>query len=175
MANQTGLEPKKERTEITPIFVEAEKLIEQMQRLTQSVARRAYEFFEARGREIGHELEDWFRAESELLRPVPMEMKEDEIQYLIRAEVPGFKINEIKISAEPNRLMMEGGSERAVEEKTEKTIFTERRSNRFCRSVDLRSEIDPNQVSATLKDGVLEITLPKAPARHAIGVEVKTG
>ena len=39
-----------------------------MQEVQLAIARRAYELFEARGREHGHDWEDWFRAESELLR-----------------------------------------------------------------------------------------------------------
>jgi hypothetical protein len=68
---------------------------------SQSVARRAYEYFEARGREFGHDLEDWFRAESELMRRVPVELKEANGRITVRAEVPGFAANEVKISVEP--------------------------------------------------------------------------
>jgi HSP20 family protein len=118
-------------------------------------------------------LEDWFRAEAEVLRPVPVEIKEDENQFFVRAETPGFKPSEIRISAEPERLIIEGKTEANTEEKSEKTVFSERRSNQFCRSITLSAEIDPAKVSATLKDGVIEITLPKVPARQAVGVEVK--
>ncbi|MDX2029505.1 MAG: Hsp20 family protein [Blastocatellia bacterium] len=159
----------------SPIFVEAEKLLEQMQKLTQSVAQRAYEFFEERGRMIGHELEDWFRAEAELLRPLPIEMKEDENRFTVRAEVPGFKAEEIKISAEPRQLLIEGKCEKAEQEETEKVVYSERRSNHFCRSLHLAAEIDPAGVSASIKDGVLEIVLPKVPEKQPVGVEVKVG
>lgn len=159
----------------SPIFVEAEKLLEQMQKLTQSVAQRAYEFFEERGRMIGHELEDWFRAEAELLRPLPIEMKEDENRFTVRAEVPGFKAEEIKISAEPRQLLIEGKCEKAEQEETEKVVYSERRSNHFCRSLHLVAEIDPASVSASIKDGVLEIVLPKVPEKQPVGVEIKVG
>lgn len=159
----------------SPIFVEAEKLIDQMQKLTQSVAHRAYEFFEERGRMIGNELDDWFRAEAELLRPLPIEMKENENQYTVRAEVPGFKAEEIKISAEPKQLLIEGRCEKAEQEETEKVVYSERRSDHFCRSLRLTSEIDPAKVSASVKNGVLEIVLPKVPEKQPVGVEVKVG
>lgn len=162
----------------SPLFVEAENLIERVEELTKSVAKRAYEFFEARGRAIGNEVEDWFRAESELLRPIPVTMKEAENQITVQAEVPGFKANEIKISAEPRRLMIEGSSEQMTEEKSkeepEKVVFSERHINRFCRTFSLPAEVDPAKVAANLKDGILEITLPKLPAQQAVGVEIKT-
>jgi HSP20 family protein len=162
-----------ERATGSPLFVEAEKLIERMEEATKSVAKRAYEFFETRGHQLGNELEDWFRAESELLRHVPMTMKEDERQITVQAEVPGFKAEEIKVSAESRRLLIEGDSEQVSGEKSEKVVFSERRTNRFYRSIGLPVEVDPAQVAANLKDGVLEITLPKVLARQPVGVEVK--
>ena len=157
-----------------PIFVEAEKLINRMEDLTKAVAHRAYEFFEERGHRLGNELEDWFRAESELMRYVPTTLKEDERQFTFQAEVPGFKAEEIKISAEPGRLIVEGDSEQKAEEKSDKVVFSERRANHFCRSFNLPTEIDPAKVTANLKNGVLEITLPKIPTRQPVGVEIKT-
>lgn len=156
-----------------PIFVEAEKLINRMEDLTKAVAHRAYEFFEERGHRLGNELEDWFRAESELMRYVPTTLKEDEQQFTFQAEVPGFKAEEIKISAEPRRLIVEGDSEQKAEEKSDKVVFSERRANHFCRSFNLPTEIDPAKVTANLKNGVLEITLPKIPTRQPVGVEIK--
>jgi HSP20 family protein len=90
-------------------------------------------------------------------------------------ETPGFKAGEIRISAEAEYLSIEGKKEESTEKKSGKTVFSEKRSNQFCRSLRLSAEIDPAKVSATLKDGVLEIILPKAPAQQAVGVEVKVG
>ncbi|MDX2043041.1 MAG: Hsp20 family protein [Acidobacteriota bacterium] len=157
-----------------PIFVEAEKLINRMEELTKNVAHRAYEFFEERGRRFGNELEDWFRAESELMRYVPTTLKEGDQQFTFQAEVPGFKAEEIKISAEPKMLIIEGESEQSTEEKSDKVVFSERRTNHFCRSFSLPAEIDPAKVTANLKNGLLEIILPKVPVRQPVGVEIKT-
>jgi HSP20 family protein len=101
-------------------------------------------------------------------------MIEDENRFIIKAETPGFKAHEIKISAEPQRLIIEGQTEESLDEKSEKIVFSERRSNHFLRSFDLGAEIDPAQVAATLKDGLLEINMPKSSARQAVGVEVKS-
>jgi HSP20 family protein len=173
MQTQKVIEPTKSTP--GPIFVEAEKLVEQMHTLTQTVAKRAYEFFEERGSQIGHELEDWFRAEEELLRPVPFELKEDEKQFTVRAETPGFRPDEIKISAEPQRILIKGKTEANKEEKSENTVFSERRSNQFYRALALAAEIDPAQATASLKDGILEILLPKIPVKQAVDVNVKEG
>ncbi len=174
MKAQQALEPK---TIEKPIFVEAEKLINRMEEMTRNVAHRAYEFFEERGRQFGMELEDWFRAESEFMRYVPATLKEDDEQFTIQAEVPGFEASEIKISVEPRRLILEGNSEQSTEETTEtsgKIVFSERRTNQFCRSFNLPAEVEPAKAVANLKNGVLEIALPKLPVRQPVGIEIKT-
>jgi HSP20 family protein len=173
MQTQKTLQASEESSSTSPIFVEAEKLIEQTQKLTQMIAGRAYEFFEGRGRQIGHELEDWFRAEAEVLRPVPIEMKEDENRLTVCAELPGFTGTEIKISAEPQRLIIKGSNDELSEQESGKVVFNERRSKQFFRSLTLPAEIDPANVTAALKDGLLEIALPKLLKRQAAAIEVK--
>jgi HSP20 family protein len=144
-----------------------------MKEFSQSVGRRAYDFFEARGREFGHDLEDWFRAESELMRRVPVEIKEAENQITVRAEVPGFTANEINVSVEPQRLVISGKSEKTTEEKKEQTLLSEFRSNQFCRELRLPAEVDPARTTAVLKDGVLELVSAKVAESKAVNVEVK--
>lgn len=165
-----------EITAETPLFVEAEKLLERMEETAKSVAKRAYEFFEARGYRFGNEVEDWFRAESELLRHVPTTMKEGDAQITVQAEVPGFAAGDIKISAEPHRLIIEGCVEQTCEEKPaegpKKVVLSERRTNRFYRLLQLPAEVDADKTTASLKNGVLEITLPKVTVRQPVGVEV---
>src|SRR5581483_9097828 len=170
MQSKQELQSTQKNSPSSPIFVEAEKLFEQMKDFSQSVARRAYDFFELRGRELGHELEDWFRAESEMQRPVPVEITENNEQITVRAEVPGVSAHEIKVSVEPEHLIISGRSE----QKTEETVYSDRRSRQFCRRLALPAQVDPAKVTATLKDGVLELTLAKAAVSEAVNVEVKT-
>jgi HSP20 family protein len=172
MKSQQAIQTTKQQAPAGPIFVEAEKLFEQMKEFSQSVARRAYEYFEARGCEFGHDIEDWFRAESELMRRVPVEVREADSQITVRAEVPGFAADEIKVSVEPQRLVISGESEKTAEEKKEQTLLSEFRSNQFCRELRLPAEVEPDKTTAVLNDGVLELTLAKAAEIKAVAVEV---
>jgi HSP20 family protein len=174
MKSQQAIQTAKQQAPASPVFVEAEKLFEQMKEFSQSVARRAYEYFEARGREFGYDLEDWFRAESELMRRVPLEIKEADSQITVRAEVPGFAANEINVSVEPQRLFISGKSEKTTEDQKEQTLLSEIRSNRFCRELRLPAEVDPAKTTAVLKDGVLELGLAKVAESKALNVEVKS-
>ena len=174
MPNQTALERKPESSSERPFIVEAEKLLDRMRELKQSIMRRAHEFFEARGGDVGHALDDWFRAESEMLRPVPVQISATEKRLTVRAELPGFKADEIKVSVEPNRLIISGESQSKVEQQTEQTIYNERRSRQFFRAIAMPADVDPRSAAATLKDGVLEVTLDKVESEPAVKVEVKT-
>ena len=174
MQAQTALEKKPATTTTSPFFVEAEKLLEEMKEVSQSVAKRAYELFDTRGRELGHELEDWFCAEFELMRWVPVELKEADGKIVVRAEVPGFNAANIKISVEPKLLTISGKKEETKENEDAKRYISELRANQFCRTLTLPKTVDATKAQAALKDGVLELTLPKAPASEPVNVAVKT-
>jgi HSP20 family protein len=174
MQSQTALERQYETSSNRPFVVEADKLLDRMQELSQSIERRAYESFEARGGVIGHALEDWLQAESELLLPVSVDVNATDKQFCARVEVPGFKADEVKVSVEPHRLMISGESANKAEQKTEQAVYKERRSQQFCRAIELPFEVDPRRSTATLKDGVLELTVDKADSEPSVNIEVKT-
>jgi HSP20 family protein len=148
---------------VTPadLFHRAEKLYD-------SIARRAYELFESNGRIFGRDLEDWFRAESELLHPVHVNVAETDEGLTVRAEVPGFTAKELEIGIEPRRVTISGKRETKEERKEKKFLYEERCSNQILRVIDLPVAVDADKAAAaTLKDGVLELRMPKAaPAKR---------
>jgi HSP20 family protein len=147
---------------------------DQTQQTYDSVARRAFEIFDRNGRWTGHELEDWFRAESELLHPVRLEIAESDDNLTVRAEVPGFSAEELEISVEPRKLTIAGKYETQEETRRGRTIYSERCGQEILRVVDLPAEVNSSKVNAILKDGILNIELPKAPHARAVRVEPKT-
>ena len=160
-----------------PIIVEGEGLLDRMKEVSQTIAKRAYEFFEERGRDIGRDLDDWVHAELELLRPVPIDVTEGDRELKIRAEVPGFTAKDIQVSVEPQRIIISGKTEKATtnEREPEKTVYSECRSNEIFRALDLLAEVDPAKVTATVKDGVLLLSLAKVPKGQPVKVEVQAG
>jgi HSP20 family molecular chaperone IbpA len=162
---QTPLELQTITIQTTPITV-----IDRMREVYELVSRRAYDLFEGRSHQHGHDAEDWLRAESELLCLVPLEMKWSNELITVRAEVPGFTAPEIEISAEPQRLFISGKRTLSAEQTTEESACIEQRSKEIFRTIELPAEVDPSQATATLKDGVLNIALPKTVARKAARV-----
>ena len=82
-----------------------------MQKVQLAIARRAHELFEARGGEHGHDLEDWFRAECELLCPVSVSMSESRDKISVRVSGIGFDETELEVSIEPHRITILGNKE----------------------------------------------------------------
>jgi HSP20 family molecular chaperone IbpA len=155
-------------------LVEPRTLFERINRIHENIARRAFEFFENAGSLFGHEWDDWFKAEAELLHPVHINISESDDGINVQAEVPGFDANELEVSVEPRRLTISGKKETGKESKKGKTIYKEQCSNELLRVIDLPVEVDPAKTTATLKNGVLELDMAKSAQARTTRVEVKT-
>ncbi len=92
-----------------------------------------------------------------------MDVTERENEYLIRMDMPGVNREDIDITLAEGVLTICGEVRRQHEEKSgDRVIREERCYGKLSRSVRLGSHIDEKKVSANYKDGVLELTLPKA-------------
>ena len=97
-----AVEPVKKSSVPAPLkLVSPMDLFDRMQQLTDSIARRAFGFFEGNGRIFGRDLDDWFQAESELIHPVHVDVAESDEGLTVHAEVPGFTAKELEVSVEP--------------------------------------------------------------------------
>jgi HSP20 family protein len=104
---------------------------------------------------------------------VSVDIAETGTSLHIKAEVPGFTEKDLEVSVEPQRVTIAGHRETTSEEKKGKTVYSEVRSNRIFRQVHLPATVDPEKVEATLKNGVLVLTMPKAARAPVIRVQPK--
>ncbi len=170
MAESTAVQRAEEKPmAIHP--VKFENLAERVNKMFESVAQRAYQIFDGNGRNWGHEIDDWFKAEMELLHPVHVAITEAGDELEVKAEVPGFNEKEIEVSVEPRRLTITGKRESSKEEKKGKTVYEESCSDQILRTVDLPVAVDADKVTATLKNGILQMTMPKAAKGKTIEIK----
>jgi len=108
-----------------------------------------------------------------LLHPVHLEMAESDDNLTVRAEAPGFSNNELEINVEPRKLTIVGKHEAQEERKKAKTIYSERCAKEILRVVYLPADVDSSKASATLKDGILNVELPKAAHAKTVRIEPK--
>jgi len=143
-----------------------ETLRAEMQPVQLAIARRAFELFEKRGGELGHDWEDWFQAESELLRPVSIVSFESHDQLSLRAYVLGFGEGELQVSIEPKRIALFGRREAAVNQNGHQKIeYIDSYPDQVLRLIDLPTEVDPERAVVELHAGMLKFELPKAAKR----------
>lgn len=79
---------------------------------------------------------------------------------VVRADIPGIKPEEVKVEVEDDILTVSGEHEEHREEEKKHYVRRERRYGSFSRSMGLPAGVDPKQIVATTKDGVVEVTIP---------------
>ncbi|MHB1942643.1 MAG: Hsp20/alpha crystallin family protein [Acidiferrobacteraceae bacterium] len=118
--------------------------------------------------EIDNLFEGFFRPfrranESATAITMPMDVIERDNEYVIRAEMPGVSKEDIDVTLSNGVLTIAGESRyEDVENSDHRLLRQERRYGKCSRSVRLGTRIDDKAIRASYRDGVLELTVPKA-------------
>jgi HSP20 family molecular chaperone IbpA len=139
------LQPEGARPEI----ISSTGLADLMDSIHQAISKRAYEIFERRGRQDGHEVEDWMQAEEELARKIPTQINDTGTHITVRAKLGEFTAAETKLGFEPRRIILWANK------------VSPDRSAQLLQIIDVPTEIDSKGAAALLKDGELSLALPK--------------
>lgn len=118
---------------------------------------------------VGDRLED-----TELTNWTPaVDITEDNDSFVVTADLPGLTKKDISINIKENMLTISG--ERKSEIKDEKRNYcrTERRYGTFKRSFQLTDQVLADKITATFKDGVLTVDVPKAEEVKPKEIEIK--
>jgi HSP20 family protein len=99
---------------------------------------------------------------SETVWGPPLDVKETKENIVVTAEIPGLSAKDVEVTISGDLLTIKGEKKQEKEEKEESYHLIERRYGSFSRSVRLTSEVDPKNVKASHKEGILTITLPKS-------------
>jgi HSP20 family protein len=102
-----------------------------------------------------------------------VDIHETKDSFLIMAELPGVKQEDIQVSIEGDTLTLKGERKRETEVKEDQYHRIERSYGRFERSILLPSVVDAGRVKATYRDGVLEIELPKKEEARPKAIKVE--
>jgi HSP20 family protein len=102
-----------------------------------------------------------------------MDISETKDSLVVALEVPGMDQKDIRISLQENLLTITGEKKQEKEEKDERYHRVERSYGAFTRGVRLPVAVDGSKVSATFKNGLLTVTLPKTPAAKGTMIPIK--
>ena len=105
---------------------------------------------------------------------IRLDVTEDGKVYHVKADLPGVKKEDIKVSIDGNQISIAAEVKKEKEEKKgENVVRSERYYGSQYRSFSLRHDIDQAKAEAKYEDGVLELTLPKKEASSAKQLAVK--
>jgi len=104
-----------------------------------------------------------------------VDISETDGEYLIKAELPDVKREDVKVMLEDGVLTIQGERKQEREEKGKKYHRVERSYGSFVRSFSLPDVIDEEKVKAEFRDGLLNLHLPKSEKAKPKAIEVKVG
>ncbi|MGZ3460081.1 MAG: Hsp20/alpha crystallin family protein [Archangium sp.] len=102
------------------------------------------------------------------------EVKETKDAYIFKADLPGVKENDLDITLTGDRLTISGKRETEQREESDRFYAYERSYGSFSRSFTLPEGVDVDHVAAELKEGVLNLRLPKLPEVQPKRIQVGT-
>jgi HSP20 family protein len=102
-----------------------------------------------------------------------VDITEDEKEYLIKAELPDVKKDDIKVAVHDDVLTITGERKYEKEEKGKKYHRVERAYGSFSRSFALPDDADGTKIAAETKDGLLTVHLPKSEKAKPKSIEIK--
>ena len=145
-------------------LVEPQNMQERIQQTFSSIARRAFEVVREQRLNRWQSPRSLVQGRIEFLHPVHVQLAETTNALLLtfKLEVPGFSANELQVSLDSRQITISGKKESSKDHKSGETIYSEQCCSEILRVIALPAEIDVSKTTATLKNGILEIALPKA-------------
>jgi HSP20 family protein len=116
---------------------------------------------------------DFWRGRPITVEAPTLDIYEEKDDLIVKAEVPGLSKDEIDISLDGNTLTIKGEKKKEEEVKEDDYYRCERTFGAFFRSIELPSEVKADKVTASFKNGVIEIRLPKTEEAKKNVVHVK--
>jgi HSP20 family protein len=104
----------------------------------------------------------------------PLNVWRGEQGVKVVAEVPGVKLDQMEISVHQNTLTIKGTREPEVKEADVAVHRSEREYGAFTRTVTLPFNVDPEQVKASVHNGILSIELPRPESDKPKRIAIKT-
>jgi HSP20 family protein len=143
--------------------------LEEVERLFDRLMPRAWM------RPMGWGWPSWggFDESLENTRVAQLDVIDRDKEFLVRVEMPGVDKKDVDVSITDSTLNIKGSLSRESKEQKKGYIRSEITCSNFARRLALPSGVDTHNISASLKDGILEVILPKEASVQRRAVEVK--
>lgn len=104
-----------------------------------------------------------------------VDVQEDENSFLLEAEMPGMSEKDVDIHVENNMLTLSSKKEEENREEKKGYVLRERRSASFSRSFMLPKNVDSEKIEASMKNGILKLSIPKSEEAKPKKIEISVG
>lgn len=152
-------------------------LMAEWEKATAAVRQRAFDYYQSRGGTSGRDLEDWLRAERDVIWAPRAEMTESSEAIVLRIDAAGLEAMNLRVTATPNSILIQADAGHRHDESNGGLCFCEFGEKLF-RRFELPSAIDVNQVLATLDKGILQIVAKRRPMERQsrnVPISAQTG
>ena len=107
------------------------------------------------------------------IRSFPVDVFEEDDEVVVRADLPGFKKDEIEVRVTEDSLDIKAAHKERIEEKRKGYYRAERKFGMLRRVIPLPASVDPETAKAKLEDGVLEVRVKKIAEKKGKKVEIE--
>lgn len=129
-----------------------------MDRMIEHASRDLYPFVEMENGEFG----------------LALDVEENDTSYIVKTNLPGVKSEDIEINLNENVLTLTADMKEEQRTENKRMLIQERRYGKFSRSVRFPVLVNSDGVEADYHDGVLTVSVPKAPEASARRIHVRT-
>jgi HSP20 family molecular chaperone IbpA len=149
----------------------ASSLLAEIEDTATAVRQRAFDFYRSRGGISGSDLDDWLRAERELIWTPRAEMTESDEEVTLRVDAAGLEARNLRVTATPNAILIRADAGHNHDQTEGRLCFCDF-GERLFRQFEFQQAIDVERVTATLDKGILEITATKRSTQQSRNVPV---
>jgi len=160
-----GKKPEKEKTEVQPVTPGTSLMSRTMPSLLErdfdsifDDFRRSFDIMMRPYYPMAHRVQELGMLP---IRYAPLDFIDEGDHYVIHAELPGFTREDVEVRINNDQLSIRAKKESEKEEETKNYLHRERAFSAFERSVTFPEEVDPSKAKGTMKNGVLELNVPK--------------
>jgi HSP20 family protein len=140
---------------------------DEIEELQQQVTQRAYELFEGRGTQCGDALADWLTAERELIGKPPVELRENDGTFTLKAALAGVDPKNIDVDITSQDVVIKAETERRHSSDEGHVHQSEFIAGQIFRAVRFPKPVDVRKARAEFRNGLLTVTAPVVPEGKA--------
>jgi HSP20 family molecular chaperone IbpA len=141
--------------------------LERLRAIADSIRNLALRIFWRRSNGTGSELRNWLQAQPKIVWSTDCGFVDDEEEFRAHIALPGFDANAIQVAAMPEALVIQAVAADIHHADRADIRFCEVLGKTAFRRIELPARIEVDQVSASLEQGILDVTAPRTVQRRA--------